>query len=498
MLQAYAENPNDPVVNRELARAYNGLGAWVKAEAHARAALKKDPDNPRTYEELAYALVKQGKFAEALKMARKVYSLDPSSGWAHVIAAMAHEGLGDHGAMIAELESATALNQVYGSFLKWVKNGGNLSQVVRHRDGLGKAFDMAHRKKKGKGGFLVGVALLIAGLCFIGWKFSHLIAPLKSRLLAGGDAKKEKEEREKSDAFMAGGGLKVGKFELNRILGKGGMAVVWEAKDTTLDRLVAVKKMSSDLGRQGDEARVLFVKEAQTVAALQHPDIVEIYEIIDEPTGLYIVFELVQGKTLHQILQEKKKLDLAEVVGLLKPVCRALEFAHGKGVVHRDLKPGNIMVNAQGQAKVMDFGIARHLQNPAPTTELYREEVPLPHVVGGRPDRTLHPCGTPLYMAPEAAQGLITPLSDVFALGVLMYELLTGSRPYGNAPSHNSTHLGYVKASERVPGLPPAVDDLIARALAPRKEDRMQSVREFHDLMAAVSGTVHPGAAPTA
>ena len=136
------------------------------------------------------------------------------------------------------------------------------------------------------------------------------------------------------------------------------MGQVWEAHDCSLNRPAAVKKMT--LKGAGDEKRKeKFLKEARTLASMQHPNIVDIYEIIDVPSGTYMVFEMLKGKTLQQILAERKRMTQFQTHKILNGVCDALIWAHEQGIVHRDLKPANIMVTVDGQIKVMDFGIAR-------------------------------------------------------------------------------------------------------------------------------------------
>ncbi|MFH2201499.1 MAG: protein kinase [Elusimicrobiota bacterium] len=462
LLQAIQSNPFNAEAHYKLAQAYNMTKNYAGAERAAQEAVRLDPNNAKAYEELAWAQLHQGKFKDALSAAKRAAELAPNSAWAHALAAMAYEGMGDHSRMIAALERAAALDTVFLGHLQLARAQMRIFNPNRDNEFLRGAIPMAQRKGS-LWKFLALVALLTGMLALVWWKFSHMLKPFNdalARKLTG----KASPAVTKQEEFMAEGGLKVGKFELTRIIGKGSMGVVWEGKDPALDRAVAVKKMAAELGENGSQARAQLVQSFKAAAALQHPDIVEIYEIIDDKTGLYVVFELVQGRTLRRIIDEHKTMPLPAATMILLPVCRALSFVHGKGLSHRALKPSNIMLNAQGQAKVTDCGIAHPAQSPS------------------------------LYTAPEAAQGLVTPLADVYALGLCCYEMLTGERPYGDAPAHASTHLGYVPASQRVAGLPPQLDVLIDRALKPRKEERLQSVQEFYALLAAVPGAVTPAA----
>jgi serine/threonine protein kinase len=253
------------------------------------------------------------------------------------------------------------------------------------------------------------------------------------------------------------------------------MGQVSEAFDLTLDRTVAVKKMSV-AGEFESKARELCLQEARTLAGLHHPNIVDIYEILDLPDGLHLVFELLAGRTVQELLAKEKRLPVEQARGILRPVCEALEFAHGRGVVHRDLKPANIMIAQTGYIKVMDFGIARRLEDGGSALSAQPEVFP-------RVDRsalqahTRTVAGTPAYMAPEAMHGIISPEADVFSLGVCCYEMLVGELPFGVQGAARTD--SYVPASSRVAGLRAGADAFLSRAMAIRREDRYRSVREF-------------------
>jgi tetratricopeptide (TPR) repeat protein len=246
-------------------------------------------------------------------------------------------------------------------------------------------------------------------------------------------------------------------YEFVRELGLGGMGVVCEAKDSALGRRVAVKKMRDEI-RSDARERERFLKEARTVAALRHPNIVEIYSIVEEGPELYLVFEFAEGRTLHELLAERGSLPLPEALKVFRGVCAALEYSHAQGVVHRDLKPANIMVDEKGGVKVMDFGIARQARDAAT-----------------RLTRTQDITGTPPYMAPEQEQGMVCRESDLYALGVMLYECLTGTLPFeGTAAAMLLAKMSarYMPASEREPSLPKSVDAVLAKALTPDPKDR--------------------------
>jgi serine/threonine-protein kinase len=216
-------------------------------------------------------------------------------------------------------------------------------------------------------------------------------------------------------------------------------------------------------------ARSRFLEEARTVAALHHPAIVDIHAIVEDRAGLCLIFERIEGRTLEELLRERGRLSLPEARALLKPVCQGLDFAHRHGVVHRDLKPGNIMVTSAGQVKLMDFGISRHERLLAdPLT-------PAEHA-------TAH--GTPYYMAPEQERGEVRRESDVFSLGACLYEMVTGKRPYP-APYalNNKIMRDYLRPSQVIPTLPAELDTLMDFALHPDPQQRVRSAADFWALL---------------
>ncbi len=253
-------------------------------------------------------------------------------------------------------------------------------------------------------------------------------------------------------------------FRILRTLGQGGMGVVYEALDEALQRPVALKKLRAEIADNPRE-RARFLKEARTVAALKHPNIVEIHAIHEGADGLFLVFEKVPGETLHERLG-RGPLAPAEAVAYLRQVAKALDHAHGQGVVHQDLKPANVMV-AGDSAKVMDFGIARRVAETLST--LSRVEV----------------AGTPAYMAPEQESGgPVGPAADVFALGACAYELLVGRTPFPSGGMMMKAQRMYRPLAEVRPDLAPAADAALARALDPEPGLRWPSASSFVEAFA--------------
>jgi len=216
-------------------------------------------------------------------------------------------------------------------------------------------------------------------------------------------------------------GTKLGPYELRERLGAGGMGVVYKARDTRLDRMVAVKVLLSD--KVGDpERKRRFIQEAKAASALNHPNIVVIYDIGNESGTDYMAMELVPGRPLDQLIP-RNGMRIGEILRYATQITDALAKAHAAGIVHRDLKPANLMVTPGGQVKVLDFGLAKLMQSSEPASD---ETASFDaHTADGLV------VGTTAYMSPEQAEGLqVDGRSDLFSFGVVLYEMVTGRRAF--------------------------------------------------------------------
>ncbi len=254
-----------------------------------------------------------------------------------------------------------------------------------------------------------------------------------------------------------------GRYRAVRRLGAGGMAEVWCVEDEVLGRRVALKLLG---GRyiEDPEFRERFRREAQSAASLAHPNIVGVFDRGEWDGTPYIAMELVDGRTLKQLVQERGPLDPGTAVNLTEQVLRALGYAHRRGIVHRDIKPQNVIVDGEGVAKVADFGIARAANSEMTETGAI--------------------VGTVQYLSPEQAQGQPVDLrSDLYSVGVVLYELLTGQVPFdGEAPvSIALKHVSErpVPPGQLRPGIPPALEAVVMRALEKDPARRFQSAEEF-------------------
>lgn len=256
------------------------------------------------------------------------------------------------------------------------------------------------------------------------------------------------------------------RYEIVKTIGEGGMANVYLAIDLILDRKVAIKVLRGDLS--GDEKFIRrFEREAWSVSNLSHPNIVEVYDVGEENGMHYIVMEYIEGKTLKQLLKKRESLTVAEVVDIMSQVTAGIEHAHEAYIIHRDIKPQNIMILDSGLIKITDFGIAMALNATALT-------------------QTNSVMGSIHYIPPEQANGKGASVkSDIYSMGILMYELLTGSVPF---KGDNAVEIALKHMKEKIPSvrkqnptIPQSVENIIIKATAKNPRNRYDSAKEMHD-----------------
>ena len=275
------------------------------------------------------------------------------------------------------------------------------------------------------------------------------------------------------------------RYEVGDLIGRGGMAEVRLGYDTRLSRSVAIKVLRADLARD-PMFLARFRREAQSAAALNHPSIVSVYDTGEEqvPTDdgsdlslPYIVMEYVKGRTVASLLADGDPVPISEAVQIMVGVLSALEYSHHEGIIHRDIKPGNVMLTVDGKVKVMDFGIARAVADSAATMTQTNSVV-----------------GTAQYLSPEQARGeVVDARSDLYSAGCLLYELLTGKPPFTGdsavAVAYQHVSETPTPASSVAPDIPDSIDRVVMKSLAKRREARYQSAAEFReDLLSAARG----------
>jgi beta-lactam-binding protein with PASTA domain/predicted Ser/Thr protein kinase len=271
-----------------------------------------------------------------------------------------------------------------------------------------------------------------------------------------------------------------GRYELGEVLGYGGMAEVRRGRDIRLGRDVAIKTLRSDLARD-PTFQSRFRREAQSAASLNHPSIVAVYDtgedMHDGAVSPYIVMEYVEGRTLRQVLESEGRLLPQRALEIMARICTALDQAHRAGIVHRDVKPGNVMLTPSGEVKVMDFGIARALTSTASTMT-----------------QTAAVIGTAHYLSPEQARGEhVDARSDVYSAGCMLYELLTGGPPFTGdtavAVAYQHVREDPVPPSRIESDVPPAVDAIVLKAMAKNPANRYQTAADMRaDIERALAG----------
>ena len=264
---------------------------------------------------------------------------------------------------------------------------------------------------------------------------------------------------------------------MHQLIGEGAMGVVWKAYDSVLRRFVALKLLGSKIGKTHD-ARDRFLREARAAAALQHPNIVTVYDLGEAEHQLFIAMELIEGDDLSALIASREPLALERKLDMVVEMLEGLHYAHERGVIHRDIKPSNVRIKADGRVKIMDFGIAR-LQSADQTN---------PGAI----------VGTPSHMAPEQiTNGAITPATDLFAVGCLLYELLSYTRPFEGETVHGvlyqvlTTEPKPLRAA--APSIPAALERVVAKAMNKAPEDRYGSAREMQEALLGIRAALSGG-----
>lgn len=274
----------------------------------------------------------------------------------------------------------------------------------------------------------------------------------------------------------------LGRYEIIGEIGQGAMGVVYKATDPLIDRIVAIKTITLSLAQdEREEYEARFYQEAKAAGRLSHPNIVTIYDVGRSGDIAYIAMEFLQGRELRDILNDKQLLPVDQVIDIVAQVAAGLSYAHEHGIVHRDVKPSNIMVNRDGHVKITDFGIAR-MASAAVRTQ------------------TGMVLGSPKYMSPEQVMGKQTDQrSDIFSLGVMLYEMLTGQPPFMgenvNAIMYQTLNAIPQQPSSLNPAVPDMLNFIVAKALAKDLEHRYRNAKDMASDLRACRDTVPRSAA---
>jgi tetratricopeptide (TPR) repeat protein len=472
--QAISLNPANAQALNYRAISLSRMQRYSDAVQDASVALTLAPGSAAVLQTRSWAFAKQGKYKESLVDAEATLEHDPKNAFAYQNLAFARAGLGDReGALDALRHSAEIDPRFKTQFERAVQLPQDSDLTLLFDDGATSPAAMVsapapipgERNRKfvrlaimsATGGLLIALGLL--HIVSASWREKMRMTV---RRVLGPSAVSAGAEVVSADA--PGAGAFWTQYELVKEIGLGGMGVVYEATDRSLERRVAVKKMRDEI-RLEPQDRQRFVAEARIVAQLHHPNIVDIYGIVEDGMDVYLVFEFVDGRTLQDALKSGGPMDLSRAAKVVREIASAVTHAHEKNIIHRDLKPSNVMLTSEGRIKVMDFGIARMAKDSMT-----------------RHSMTNTIAGTPPYMAPEQEQGTVRRESDVYALGVCLYEMTTGHLPFtgtGAAMLLNKLNGKLIPPSQRTPSVPPGLDAVIAKALAPDPDKRYRTPAEL-------------------
>ncbi|MBI3297080.1 MAG: protein kinase [Elusimicrobia bacterium] len=457
-LAAAAADPKDAEAQNLLATAYEKNGRHEEAEAAADSALALAPDSVPTLNTRSWARSGSRKFSDALGDARRILELSPGNAFGLVAEARALGGLGRRDEMIDALSQAAARDGRFGELR------GRAVRLPREADtellftgGPEAAAPAAPRRSNRR--FLVMLASTVSGGLLLALGLLHVFSPswrerVTGRVRGGAPAARGKHEELP----------RLGALEVKRLIASGGMGVVYEGWDAGLRRKVALKRLRGEI-RDDAKERARFLGEARAVAALEHPNIVRIYSVLEEGGELCLVFEYAEGLTLRDAVAKEGALAPERALALAGELCAGLGHAHAEGLIHRDLKPENVMVGPKG-AKLMDFGLARPPRDAASSTTVW---------------------GSPPFMAPEAEDGEANTAGDLYSLGATLYYALVGKPPFHGTPGALARAKGkgdFVQPSKARKGLPAKLDGFMARALNPDPAERFSDAREFHAALA--------------
>jgi predicted Ser/Thr protein kinase len=285
-------------------------------------------------------------------------------------------------------------------------------------------------------------------------------------------------------------GQTVGHFQVEDELGKGGMGVVYRARDTRLGRDVALKVLPPEFSRD-EERKNRFMQEARAAAGLAHPAIAQIYDVGEGEDGLFIAMELVPGRTVKELIQARE-LDALGAIEIAHQVAGGLQKAHEHGIVHRDIKPENVIVTPDGHAKILDFGLAKLVEPSAQAPDGISHMETLAKTQAG------FVIGTLRYMSPEQARGqAIDHRSDIFSLGIVLYEMVTGQLPFSGVTALDTLHAIAFEETRPLtalrPNLPPSLQRVVTRCLRKRAPDRYPDARELASDLKTVQREIESG-----
>ncbi len=463
---AIEKDPDNYEAYLERANASNFLGRYDDAVRDAGYVIERDPSNMQAFNIRAWSLNRKGRSGEAVSDASRAIGINPAYADAWFNRALAYEQQGDYRRMLEDFRQAASLSGAYSRRYQdaVAQYGPRVPGFAGAQAGRAapQAVDGTSQAAAGGGGhvrrFLILLLFTLTGGGLVAAGLLHIIASRPQGEVAGSVRKTHPDMLSPSVFYE---GVATGKYKIERKLGEGAMGVVYEATDQSLGRKVAIKKMSDEI-KVNEREKQRFLEEARTVAQLRHPGIVEIYTIFEEEENIYLVFEHVEGSTLDKVLDKEVRIPFARAREIFAEAASALSYAHSKNIVHRDLKLANIMLSSEGAVKLMDFGLAYRARESM--ARLSNAEV----------------VGSPAYMSPEQELGVSSAESDIYSMGVCLYEALSGVLPFQGPDFHRQkTRMAYQPLSGMVAGLPKEVDAVVARCLDPEPSKRFRGAAEL-------------------
>jgi tetratricopeptide (TPR) repeat protein len=484
--KALLQNPGNAELLGARAQVYGRLNRWEEALKDASAGLEAAPGSMGLLRTKAIAENRTHRWRDALATSEEMIKREPGNAWGYANRAHAWGGLGNKEAMLSDIKRAASLDPAFAASaeeaakLQLPSDNDVMFLFPGERGKLGTQAPAAPAAGRSKSFSVVVGAAIGGGLLLALGLLSMVLRPIKDAVVSSftkaerrGPAVGAVPASEPSPAAADVGGVVRGQYEIKRKIGEGGMGMVFEGTDRSLGRRVAIKKMRDEL-RLNPRERDRFVIEAKTVASLHHANIVDIYAIAEEGEDVYLVFEFVEGQTVHDLVQSKGRISVSEAVSVTRSMGEALSYAHSKGVIHRDMKPSNVMLSRSGEIKVMDFGIARMAKDALTRYSMTQNVV-----------------GTPPYMAPEQEQGVVRKESDVYSLAICSYEMLTGKLPFigiGAGMLMNKINMSYIPPARAIAGLPEALDAVFLKAFQADPEQRYRTPHEFVSALEAAAG----------
>jgi len=447
------------------ALAGNKLKRYDAALQDENAALALSPDDSTALLERSWTFSRLNRFAPALKDAQAVLKAHPENSFAYQNLAVALAGQGDRDGAVGALRRAAELNpdmETRYDQARQAASGGEILSLLTHQEGAPAA------PPKTAPRFSTLFLLTISGglLIALGILSFFPAGTETGKKRPPKDARRPPPSSSRSHS-RAGSESIPAPYEIIKPIGQSSLDLAYQARDTSLNRLVTVKKMRREIRADAD-ARRRFLQQARTIALLRHPHIADIYQVVEENEDIFVISEWFEGLTLSQVIERYGPLDYHRARKVLKPLCAAVDYAHGKGIVHGSLRPEIIRVSKEGIVKITDFGLARAIEDTLLASANKTQPAPEPSD----------------YTAPEQEKGEPCPQSDIFSLGACFYEILCARKPFkgeGHFLSLNKAGGLFIPIpAQETKGIPAGLDAVFKKALAPDPAQRQQAARELY------------------